>query len=68
MKVFIKDLAVTMEIKNRGIEVDVSDNDGRHLGDLVMTKTRLVWCKGRTSVERGKPISWSDFIAYMESQ
>lgn len=68
MKVFIKDFAVTMEIKNRGIEVDVSDNDGSHLGDLVMTRTRLVWCKGRTSVQRGTPISWKDFIAYMESQ
>jgi len=35
MKVSIKDLSVTMEIKNNGIELDVYDNSGKHLGDLV---------------------------------
>jgi hypothetical protein len=67
MKVSIKDLAVSMEIKNKGIELDVYDNQDNHLGDLVITKTRLVWCKGRTSVDNGKEISWADFIAHMES-
>jgi hypothetical protein len=66
MKVSIKDLAVTMEIKNKGIELDVYDNDDNHLGDLVITKTRLVWCKGRTSVDNGKKISWNDFFHHLQ--
>ena len=67
MKVSVKDFAVSMEIKNKGIELDVYDNSGKHLGDLVITKTKLVWCKGKTGVANGIDISWKDFIEYMES-
>lgn len=67
MKVSIKDFAVSMEIKNKGIEIDVSSNDGKHIGDLVVTKTGITWCKGKTTVENGANISWDDFIKYMES-
>jgi hypothetical protein len=67
MKVEIKDLAVTMEIKNKGIELAVYDNEGRFRGDLVVTKTKLVWCPGKTPVENGHPITWADFITYMKS-
>ena len=66
MRVSIKDLAVSMEVKNVGIELDVYDNEDNHLGDLVVTKTRLVWCKGKTSVQHGQEITWNDFIEYME--
>jgi len=68
MKVSIKDFAVTMEIKNKGVELDVYSNNGDHLGDLVVTKTGLTWCKGRTTPAKGKKIPWKDFIAYMESR
>lgn len=57
-----------MEIKNKGIELDVYDNNEQHLGDLVVTKTKLVWCHGKTSVENGKAISWNDFIEYMQNR
>ena len=66
MKVSVKDFAVTMEIKNKGIELDVYDN-GKHLGDLVVTKTKLVWCKGKTSVANGKQVTWEKFTDYMDS-
>lgn len=68
MKVSIKDLAVSMEIKNKGIELDVYDGSNKHLGDLVITKTKLVWCKGRTDVANGQAIKWQDFIDYMEAK
>jgi hypothetical protein len=67
MKVSVKDFAVTMELKNKGIELDVYDNEGTHLGDLVITKTKLVWCRGKTKPENGIEITWNDFIDYMES-
>lgn len=67
MKVSIKDLAVTMEIKNKGIELDVYDNDDNHLGDLVVRKSGLVWCEGRTRVENGITASWAEFIEWMKS-
>lgn len=38
MNVRIKQFDVEMEIKNKGIEIDVSDPE-KHLGDLYVTKT-----------------------------
>lgn len=34
MKVEVKDWTVSMEIKNKGIELQVTGNDGAHLEDL----------------------------------
>lgn len=65
MNVSIKEFNVAMELKNKGIELDVYDNAGNHLGDLVVTKTKLVWCPGKTKPENGHSISWADFIAHM---
>ncbi len=67
MKVYIKSFDVEMEVANNGVEFEVRDTDGSHLGDLVLTKTRLVWCQGRTRRENGVPVSWEDFIAWMNS-
>ena len=69
MKVSIKDLSVDMEIKNNGVELDVYSADGEvHLGDLVVTKSALVWCKGRVGRKNGVKVNWEDFIKWMESQ
>jgi hypothetical protein len=68
MNVSIKDLAVSMAIKNKGIELDVYDTDETHLGDLVITKTKLIWCAGKTKTANGKAISWKDFIAVMNAR
>ena len=69
MKVAIKNFAVDMEIKNTGIEIDVYSKDGtKHLGDLIITKTLLIWCKGRKGREAGSKITWEKFMAWAESQ
>lgn len=65
MKVSIKELAVSMEIKNTGITLDVYDNQDKFLGDLVVTKTKLIWCPGKTKPENGHPIDWANFIEMM---
>lgn len=66
MQVSIKSFDVRMELKNRGIELEVRDNDGGHLGDLVVTRSRLLWCKGKTTRANGIPVTWARFIAWME--
>jgi hypothetical protein len=66
MKVSVKNLSVSMEIKNKGVELDVYDNNDNHLGDLIVTKTGLTWCKGKTTPANGKKIKWEDFIVKME--
>lgn len=68
MKVSIKDLSVSMEIKNNGIELDVYSNDDKHLGDLVVTKAAVIWCPGKTTPAKGHRVNWADFIKLMEAQ
>ena len=67
MKVAIKDFDVAMEVKNNGIEFDVADPQGNHIGDLILTKTKLIWCQGQTRRANGKVIEWDKFIEYMNS-
>ena len=68
MDVGIKKFDVGMKVKNKGIELDVYNPNGDHRGDLVITKTKLIWCEGKTNPKNGKNISWNDFIEYMNSR
>ena len=66
MKVTIKDFSIDMEVKTRGIEFEVRTPDGEdHLGDLVVNKTGLTWCQGKTQPENGIKMSWQAFIDCM---
>jgi hypothetical protein len=67
MQVSIKDLAVTMELGNNGIELDVYDSSGNHLGDLRIGKATIEWCKGRTRRGNGVQVSWTELIDWFES-
>ncbi len=67
MKVSVKDFAVNMDIKNKGIEFEVRDNNGGFRGDCFITKTSLIWCEGRTTRENGEKKSWNEFIDWMNS-
>lgn len=68
MKVGIKKLAVEMDVKNRGVEFEVRNSKGEHLGDLIVKKSGLVWCRGRTTPANGIKIKWEDFIANAEAE
>jgi hypothetical protein len=67
MKVGIKSFDVEMDVKNNGVEFEVYDNDGTFRGDCVITKTSLIWCKGKTTRQKGMKVTWDDFIKWMES-
>ena len=67
MIVHVKSFDVEMEIKNKGIELEVRDTDGSFLGDLIVTKTQIVWCKGKTSREHGKKLTWKQFADVMHT-
>jgi hypothetical protein len=68
MKVTIKSFDVAMEVKNSGIEFEVRSPSGDHVGDVVLTKSGLVWCKGRTDVKNGVKVNWNEFINWMEGE
>lgn len=67
MEVTIKKFDVEMKVKNKGVELEVHNTQGTHLGDLVITKSKLIWCKGRTIQKNGVEVSWDEFITCMES-
>ncbi len=58
---------VAMELKNSGIEFEIRDPQDNFLGDLIVTKSKLIWCKGKTKKENGVEVNWEEFIQYMES-
>lgn len=57
-KVTIKDLGISLDVKNNGLEFDVSD--GGHVGDLYVTKTGIIWCEGKTTRANGRKITWKE--------
>lgn len=70
MKIKIKDLnAASMEITDKGLELSFHENDARrtHTGDLIITPTKLIWNKGRTS-KTGQSINWPEFFKLMKKQ
>lgn len=67
MKVKIKSFDVGMEVKNNGIEFDVYEPSGKRLGDLVLTKSGLIWCEGKTTRQNGVKVTWKEFIGRMKA-
>jgi len=68
MKVSVKSFDVDMDLKNKGVELDIANTDGSHLGDLVITKTQLIWCPGKTHRKNGISVNWDTFAKWMESR
>ena len=67
MKVSVKSFDVEMDVKTKGIELDIYDSYGNHRGDLIINKKHLIWCKGKTTREKGKKITLEKFIEDMEA-
>lgn len=68
MKVSVKDFNVSMDLGNSGIELDVYDTQGKHLGDLRIGKATIEWCSGKTQIGNGNKIKWKELIAFLEQQ
>jgi hypothetical protein len=66
MQVIVKSFDINMEIKNKGVELDVYSADGsKRLGDVKITKTGLTWCNGKA--QTGPKATWEEFIEWMNS-
>lgn len=70
MRVNIKKFNVQMSVKNKGIEFEVYEpgEEGKFLGDCIITRTSLIWCEGKTTRKNGKKIKWNDFIKMMNDE
>jgi hypothetical protein len=67
LKVSIKTFGIDMDIKSKGMELDVKDTSGKRIGDLWVTMTGLTWCPGKKHRGSGVKITWAEFIARMEA-
>ena len=69
MKVWIESLNVEHQLKTKGMQLDIYSPDGEtRLGDLTVTKTKLIWCKGKKHKKNGSEATWEEFIAWMEGR
>ncbi|KQV15336.1 hypothetical protein ASE03_05935 [Kitasatospora sp. Root187] len=67
MKVQVKMDDVDIRLGNNGILLKISDNDGKHVGDLRIGRATAEWMKGRTHEGNGKKISISKLIEALEN-
>ena len=63
-KVFVEELATTMELKNTGIKLRVA-RDGRLRGYVQISKSSLKWFRGREQKPSGE-MTLEDFIEWAE--
>lgn len=63
----IKSFNVEMEVKNKGVEFQVYIDDS-HEGDLVIRKSGLEWCNGKTKIGNGTKVNWKDFIEWINTK
>jgi hypothetical protein len=67
MRVVIKKFQVDLEVKTKGIEFAVrTPDDQSQVGDCLLTKTGLTWCRGKKNA--GVKIKWPEFIEIMKSR
>ena len=64
--VYIEDLAVTMKLGNKGVTIQVTDDNNKHRGYLRFNRGYIDWYKGKERTPR-KRIKLRDFIADAES-
>ena len=63
MNVKIKSFDVDVDVKTKGIEFEVRTPDGKsQLGDCYLTKTGLIWCRGKMNKENGTKMTWQEFM------
>lgn len=67
MKVSIKNLRVKMDLGNKGIELDIYNNKGVHLGDILIGKANVEWCKGKTTSGKGITKTWDALIEWFQT-
>ena len=68
MKANIKKLDVEMELKNKGMEIEVRDTNDEFKGDLVISKSGVIWCKGKVQRKNGVKKSWDELIALFDNE
>ena len=62
MQVKTKNFKVEVEIKNKGMELEIRSTKNEFLGDMVINRTGMIWCAGKTSSKNGIQKTWEEII------
>ena len=58
-----------LDVKVKGITFSIHTPNGKtHIGNLTLTKTKLIWCPDKTARKDGRQIKLEDFIKWAEAQ
>jgi len=68
MNVWIKNPSIEMQIKTCGMELEIREPGGDHFGELVITKTKVIWRKRGIRRENAVALTWERFATHMEEQ
>ena len=66
MDVRIKNLKVAMQLGNDGVEFEIRDGEGKHIGDLLVGRANVVWCKGKTRKKNGVRVRLIKLVGMIE--
>jgi hypothetical protein len=56
--VHIKATTIELKIKTNGLELQIDEKGGGQFGDIFVTKTGIIWCKGKTTRPKGVKIDY----------
>ena len=59
---------IRVNAKGHAVLTGLRDTEGNQLGDLVITKTSLIWCPGKTTPQKGIRVTWKRFIHLMDAE
>ena len=59
IRVKIKEIKADIELKNNGMEIEVRDEkeDGARLGDIIIARAGITWCKGKVGAANDVKLS-----------
>lgn len=68
MNIQITEFGDTIDIKKKGIRIDVrAKKDDALTGKAYVTSKEIIWCKGSVHRKNGKRMTWNKFIKHMET-
>jgi len=68
MQVKMKMDDVSITLGNKGVLLKISDNRGKHVGDLRIGRATVEWMKGRTRDGNGVKVRVSELIEWLEQE
>ena len=66
MVVKIKKFDLDLEIKNKGLELEIRSTNDEFLGDMIINKKGITWCKGKKTPKNGISKNWEEIIKIFE--